>query len=80
MYGGVPQGATLDGALNAFIKAAAFEPTFKLHQYELAMTYLDMNKKMNAKVWFEKALKIKSISESDQLIDKKCLKALEDIK
>lgn len=80
LYGGVPKGATLDGALQAFIKAVAFEPEFKLHQYELAQTYLEMGKNVNAKVWFQKALKIKSLSESDFLIDEKCMKALEGLK
>jgi regulator of microtubule dynamics protein 3 len=80
LYGGVPEGATLEGALNAFIKAVAFEPEFKLHQYELAQTYLDMGKNINAKVWFQKALKVKSNNESDLLINEKCLKALEELK
>jgi len=80
LYGGVPKGATLQGALDAFIKAVAFEPEFKLHQYELAQTYLDMGKKINAKVWFQKALKIKSNNQSDLLINEKCLKALEALK
>jgi hypothetical protein len=35
--------------LHAFIKAVAFEPAYKLHQYELAQTYLEMGKKANAK-------------------------------
>ncbi len=72
MYGGVPKGATHEGALNAFIKAVAFEPEYKLHQYELAQTYLEMGKKINAKIWFQKALKLKSINPSDHLIDEKC--------
>ena len=80
LYGGVPKGATLQGALDAFIKAVAFEPEFKLHQYELAQAYLDMGKKINAKVWFQKALKIKSNNQSDLLINEKCLKALEALK
>jgi len=79
MYGGVPKGATLDGALNAFIKAVAFEPAYKLHQYELAQTYMEMGKKVNAKIWYQNALKIKSNSDSDKLIDEKCLKALKDL-
>jgi tetratricopeptide (TPR) repeat protein len=79
LYGGVPQGATLEGALSAFIKAVAFEPNFKLHQFELAQTYLDMGKNVNAKVWFEKALKVKSNNESELLIDEKCRKAIKDL-
>lgn len=78
-YGGVPPGASLEAALNAFIKATAFEPEFKLHQYELAQTYLDMGKQVNAKVWFQKALKIKSTNASDKQIDEKCLKALSEL-
>jgi regulator of microtubule dynamics protein 3 len=76
MYGGMPKGATMEGALNAFIKAVAFEPAYKLHQYELAQTYLEMGKSVNAKVWFKSALKLKSINKSDELIDEKCRKAL----
>lgn len=76
LYGGLPQGATMESALNAFIKAVAFEPDFKLHQYELAQTYVEMGKSANAKVWFKNALKLKSINKSDELIDEKCRKAL----
>jgi tetratricopeptide (TPR) repeat protein len=80
MYGGMPKGASLEGALHAFIKAVAFEPEFKLHQYELAQTYLEMGKEINAKIWYQKALKIKSYSNSDLIIDEKCAKALQQIK
>ena len=76
MYGGVPKGATLESALNAFIKAVAFEPEYKLHQYELAQTYLEMGKQGNAKVWFQRTLKLKSMNASELLIDEKCQKAL----
>ena len=80
LYGGMPKGATLEGAVEAFIKAIAFEPDYKLHQYELAQTYLDMGKKVNAKIWFQKALKIKSVQANDKVIDEKCKKALANLK
>jgi tetratricopeptide (TPR) repeat protein len=80
LYGGVPKGATFEGALEAFIKAVAFEPKYKLHQYELACTYLAMGKPVNAKIWFEKTIKINALSANDKSIDKKCLQALAEIK
>lgn len=79
LYGGVPKGATFEGALEAFIKAVAFEPQYKLHQYELACTYLEMGKKVNAKIWFEKTMKLKSVNASDKSIDNKCMKAISSL-
>jgi tetratricopeptide (TPR) repeat protein len=79
LYGGVPKGASYESAITAFIKAVAFEPAYKLHQYELAQTYLEMGKKANAKVWFQKTLKIKSNNQTEKLIDEKCINALKNL-
>lgn len=76
LYGTVPQGASYEAALDAFKKAIAFEPEYKLHQFELAQTYLEMGKPINAKVWYKHALTLKANNEDDLLIDEKCKIAL----
>jgi tetratricopeptide (TPR) repeat protein len=76
LYGGMPKGATLTGALNAFIKAVALEPNYKLHQFELAQTYLDMGKKVQALYWLKHCLSIKAVNETDAKIDGMCKKLM----
>lgn len=75
-YGGVPKGCSYESSINAFRKAIAFEPLYKLHQYELAQTYIAMGKPIQAKIWFKKALAISSKNKTDFMIDQNCRKAM----
>ncbi|HRG57995.1 MAG TPA: hypothetical protein PK323_03505 [Bacteroidia bacterium] len=75
-YGGVPKGYSYDASVKAFRKAIAFEPFYKLHQYELAQTFFEMGKPIEALFWFKKALAISSKNKIDLLIDNHCKKAL----
>ncbi len=72
LYGGVPKGATYEGAIKAFTQAMVNEPNYKLHQYELAQTYYEMGKKVNAKVWLDKILAIPSDNDDNRSTDEKC--------
>ena len=56
MFGGVPQGSSMDESVKAFQNAILIEPKYMLHQYELALTYNEMGKKAEAKAWLKKAL------------------------
>jgi tetratricopeptide (TPR) repeat protein len=71
-FGGVPPGGTYDDAVKSFLTAISLEPKFMLHQYELAETYYEMGKPIEAKLWAKKALEITASSPDD-------LKAKKDI-
>lgn len=74
-YGGVPPGGSYDDAVKAFMAAVAIEPKYMSHQYELAQTYADMDKDVEAKLWAEKALTI-TPSNDDDIKAKKDLEEL----
>lgn len=79
-FGGVPQGGTYEDAIKSFMTAISLEPKYMLHQYELAQTYYDMGKKVEAKLWAEKALQNTPISEDDVKAKKECETLLKDLK
>ncbi len=56
VYGGVPEGATMDAAVSHFEKAIALAPDYANHHLELGRTYLDLGLKAKAKAEFEKVL------------------------
>ncbi len=75
MFGGVPQGGSLDAAVDCFAKAVKLEPGNKLHYYELALTYHERGKgndDIYAKVWLKKALELPSRDVDDKETQKKC--------
>jgi tetratricopeptide (TPR) repeat protein len=74
-FGGVPPGGSYDDAVKAFMMCVSLEPKFMLHQYELAQTYYDMGKEVEAKLWVQKALEITPANDDD-LKAKKDLEAL----
>jgi tetratricopeptide (TPR) repeat protein len=71
-YGGTPKGGTYKDALGMFQKAIKLEPTYKLHIYELAVTYEEMGKKDYAKTFVKKAMEIPNISKDDVKCQKQC--------
>lgn len=64
-FGGVPPGGSYDDAVKSFMTAVALEPKYMNHQYELAQTYYDMGKKVEAKLWAQKALEITPANDDD---------------
>lgn len=64
-FGGVPEGGSYDDALKSFNAAIALEPKFMLHQYELAATYHEMGRNVEAKIWLNNLLKISPMCEDD---------------
>ncbi len=71
-FGGVPPGGTYDDAVKAFITAIGIEPKYMNHQFELAQTYSDMGKKVEAKLWAQKALEITPSNEDDKKAKTDC--------
>ena len=64
-FGGVPEGGSYQDAVKSFMTAISIEPKFMLHQYELAETYYEMGKLVEAKLWAQKALEIIPTCEDD---------------
>ena len=56
VYGGVPEGATLDAAVMHFEKAIELNPDNLNHHLELGRTYMALKLKQKARSEFEKAL------------------------
>jgi len=71
-FGGVPEGGSYTDAVNSFMKAIALEPRFMLHQFELAETYHEMGKDVEAKLWLKKALELTPVCEDDIKAKKDC--------
>jgi regulator of microtubule dynamics protein 3 len=71
-FGGVPPGGSYEDAVKAFMSAIAIEPRYMNHQYELAQTYYEMGKNVEAKLWAQKALEITPTNEDDIKAKKDC--------
>lgn len=71
-FGGVPPGGSYEDAVKAFISAIAIEPKAMVHQYELAVTYHEMGKEIEAKLWAKKALEMTPVSPDDKKAKKDC--------
>jgi len=65
-YGGVPPGGSYQDAIKAFMVAISIEPKYLPHQYELAETYYEMGKPIEAKLWAQKALEITPVNDDDK--------------
>jgi tetratricopeptide (TPR) repeat protein len=71
-FGGVPPGGSYEDAVKSFMSAIALEPRYMNHQYELAETYYEMGKTVEAKLWAQKALEIIPTNEDDIKAKKDC--------
>ena len=71
-FGGVPPGGSYDDAVKAFMTAVGIEPHAMVHQYELAVTYHEMGKDVDAKLWAKKALEITPVSPDDKKAKTDC--------
>ncbi len=71
-FGGVPQGGSYEDAIKSFMTAISLEPKYMNHQYELAQTYYEMGKMVEAKLWAKKALEITPSNEDDIKAKKDC--------
>lgn len=71
-FGGVPPGGSYEDAVKAFVTAVGIEPHVLIHQFELAETYHEMGKDIDAKVWAKKALEIAAVSPDDKKAKTDC--------
>jgi tetratricopeptide (TPR) repeat protein len=81
LYGATLPEATYKDAADAFQKAIVYEPDYLLHQYELAYTYHEMDKDVDAQVWLQHAINDVSYKGDDaNNVKDKCRKLLQKIK
>jgi tetratricopeptide (TPR) repeat protein len=78
-FGGVPPGGSFEDAVKSFMSAIALEPKYMNHQFELAQTYYDMGKKVEAKLWAQKALEITPTNDDDIKAKKDCEELLKKL-
>jgi tetratricopeptide (TPR) repeat protein len=71
-FGGVPPGGSYDDAIKSFMMAISLEPKYMNHQFELAETYYEMGKEVEAKLWAKKALEITPSNDDDIKAKKDC--------
>jgi tetratricopeptide (TPR) repeat protein len=71
-FGGVPPGGSYDDAVKAFMTAITLEPAAIIHQYELAETYHEMGKDVEAKVWAKKVMEMNPVSPDDKKAKTDC--------
>jgi regulator of microtubule dynamics protein 3 len=79
-YGGVPPNATYADAVKCFENAVINEPKFLLHQYELAVTYHEMDKDAFAKPILAKVLSSPVTFDDDVKVLKEAADLLKKIK
>ncbi len=78
-FGGVPPGGSYQDAIKSFMTAISIEPKYMNHQYELAQTYYEMGKELEAKMWAKKALEITPSNEDDNKAKKDCEELLKKL-
>ena len=78
-FGGVPPGGSYPDAIKAFMTAISIEPKYMNHQYELAETYYEMGKEVEAKLWVQKALEITPTNDDDIKAKKDCEELLKKL-
>ena len=78
-FGGVPPGGTYPDAIKSFMTAISIEPKYMNHQYELAETYYEMGKTVEAKLWAQKALEITPSNDDDIKAKKDCEELLKKL-
>jgi tetratricopeptide (TPR) repeat protein len=71
-FGGVPPGGSYEDAVKAFMTAIGIEPRAIVHQYELAETYHEMGKDIEARIWAKKAVEMTTISPDDKKAKADC--------
>ena len=65
VYGGLPEGATMNNAVSLFEKAIAIQPDYTNHHLELGRTYLDLGLKDKARAELERAIACPRMSPFD---------------
>ena len=82
LFGGVPEGGSYNKAIECFAKAIEIEPTYMLHQYELALSYHERgsaNDDVYAKAWLKRAISLPVKNEDDKITLEKCNELLKKL-
>ena len=82
LFGGVPEGGSYDKAIECFAKAVELEPSYMLHQYELALSYHERGNTsddMYAKAWLKKVILLPPKNEDDKETLLKCSELLKKL-
>lgn len=79
LFGGVPEGGAYEDAVQCFRKAISYDPYYKLHLYELAVTLKEMGKNTDARVWVQRCIALPSKTLDDKNTDIKAKALLEDL-
>jgi tetratricopeptide (TPR) repeat protein len=65
LFGGLPEGASNQNAVNCYQNALKYKPNYILYMYDLASTYYTMGNKTKAKETLQALLKLKPMTEDD---------------
>lgn len=79
LFGGLPDGASVDNAISAYKKAIELNPNKLLYRSDLAIAYIDQNKFDAAKQELKTLLMMKQIEQDDPKIVAKAKQLLNDI-
>ncbi len=80
LYGSTLPEGTYEQAAAAYEKAVLYEPDYILHQYELAVTYHQMNKDADAKLWLQNAIHAPYAGDDSAMVKNSCRKLLLQLK
>jgi tetratricopeptide (TPR) repeat protein len=79
LFGGIPDGASIDKAIECFNKAISITPDYILFYYDLALSYDDKGNSSLAISTLNKVLILKSSTEDDPTTINKCKLLLKDL-
>lgn len=65
LFGGLPEGASNQNAVNCYLNALKYKPNYILYLYDLAWAYYQMGNKAKCKETLEALLKLKPVTEDD---------------
>jgi|AntRauTorcE11898_2_1112593.scaffolds.fasta_scaffold07198_2 tetratricopeptide (TPR) repeat protein len=80
LFGGIPDGASLENAVNYIEKAIELNPDFLLYYYDLARSYKEMGKDSQAIASCQKALQKPTVAPDDDKIKQDCRELIDDLK
>lgn len=79
IYGGIPPGASNEGAVENFKKAIELAPQWVNHYKELGLTYMETEKWDEARNAFEQALTLPISDHQDEMHKRDCKKLLKKL-
>jgi regulator of microtubule dynamics protein 3 len=65
LFGGLPEGASNQNAVNCYLNALKYKPNYILYMYDLAYAYYNMSNTAKCKETLNALLKLKPVTEDD---------------